>query len=229
MNTRAQAVFFWLFAFVYRRDHKEVWTGWRWANITANRCKEFALLMGPNLLAGCLEEWQLQLIAFFASRLGEIEVRACVAGGAARRSLTAHAAQVATHSSIMQLIFLVFSFMVCAFALVRARCRGCQTLPVAQFGTSTAVNVRVSHHLASGRPRHVRHFDIADTGFNAAEPRQAKQVTVVALVYMALPLAVLLAAFFAGMRGNLGRIFSSDPRVRSARTGGHHRARDGAT
>ena len=38
------------------------------------RLRAFAALLLPNLLAGCLEEWQLQLLTFFASRIGEIEV-----------------------------------------------------------------------------------------------------------------------------------------------------------
>eukprot|EP01139_Manchomonas_bermudensis_P002152 Amastigsp_a3862_15.p1 type:complete len:515 gc:universal Amastigsp_a3862_15:87-1631(+) len=98
------------YVFGWSRAHVSTWSGWTRAAFSRARLRVFLLEQSlPALIGGVLEEWQLQLIAGFAVMLGPIDV--------------------ATHNSILEVFFLLTSFM---------------------FGIVTATRIRVARHLGAG-------------------------------------------------------------------------------
>lgn len=67
----------WAYAVLWKRLHEQTWPGWSRAAVSAHRLKEFVVRQSVPLAIGrALEEWQLQLISFFAARMGAVQLSA---------------------------------------------------------------------------------------------------------------------------------------------------------
>jgi len=90
-----------LYCFVYRKYHTPTFHGWslnRREALHPARIREYLFVQAlPSAVAISLEEWQLEIIAIFATKLG--------------------ATQIATHNSTLELFFFLTSFM---FGLITA-------------------------------------------------------------------------------------------------------------
>jgi multidrug resistance protein, MATE family len=70
--------------------HKETWKGWTWDALEPRKVRAYLEQALPLTVAECLEDFQLQLIAIFAGRLGAVPI--------------------ATHSAVFSVFFLFASF-----------------------------------------------------------------------------------------------------------------------
>ena len=85
-------IVFFVYTVLIRGDHRATWSGWDLSGFTRERLYVLVVTQSLPLMLGiCAEEWQLQVIAIFAARLGET--------------------QLATHNATLEMFFLLSSVM----------------------------------------------------------------------------------------------------------------------
>ena len=94
------------YAFCLKRYEHPTWSGWSRGCLVKSRWHSFVVTQAlPQMISAALEEWQLQVIAFLAARLGEV--------------------QIATHNSVINLFYVLTSMMYGMISATKYDIMGC--------------------------------------------------------------------------------------------------------
>lgn len=95
------------YAFCLKRYEHPTWSGWSRGCLVKSRWHSFVVTQAlPQMISAALEEWQLQVIAFLAARLGEV--------------------QIATHNSVINLFYVLTSMMYGMISATKYGIMGCR-------------------------------------------------------------------------------------------------------